>query len=138
MLMKLRDRIKLKKRLKLQGKTSFSESVGHALDGVEYTVNHERNFKIEILFAILVSIAAFVLKVSLVEWCVLVLTMAVVLSLEIINTAIERSIDLVTKDYKELAKIAKDAAAGAVLIMSMFSVIIGIIIFLPKIIVFIQ
>lgn len=136
--MKLRDRIKLKKRLKLQGKTSFSESVGHALDGVEYTVNHERNFKIEILFAILVSIAAFVLKVSLVEWCVLVLTMAVVLSLEIINTAIERSIDLVTKDYKELAKIAKDAAAGAVLIMSMFSVIIGIIIFLPKIIVFIQ
>lgn len=132
MLTKLKDRIKLKKRLKLQGKTSFSESVGHAVDGIEYTANHERNFKIEIIFAILVSIMGFLLKVSVVEWCILVLTISMVLALELINTAIERSIDLVTKDYKELAKIAKDTAAGAVFVMSMFSVIIGILIFLPK------
>ncbi len=132
MLTKLKDRIKLKKRLKLQGKTSFSESVGHAIDGIEYTANHERNFKIEIIFAILVSIMGFLLKVSVVEWCILVLTISMVLALELINTAIERSIDLVTKDYKELAKIAKDTAAGAVFVMSMFSVIIGILIFLPK------
>lgn len=133
MLMKLRDRIKLKQRLKLQGKTSFLESMGHALDGIEYTASHERNFRIETIMAILVSIMGFLLKISLIEWSILVLTIAMVLSLEIINTAIERSVDLVTKDYKELAKIAKDASAGAVLVMSMFSVIIGILIFLPKI-----
>lgn len=133
MLMKLRDRIKLKQRLKLQGKTSFLESMGHALDGIEYTASHERNFRIETVMAILVSIMGFLLKISLIEWTILVLTIAMVLSLEIINTAIERSVDLVTKDYKELAKIAKDASAGAVLVMSMFSVVIGILIFLPKI-----
>ena len=55
-----------------------------------------------------------------------------VLALELVNTAIERTVDLVTKDYHDLAKAAKDVAAGAVLIMSMFSVIIGLIIFIPK------
>jgi undecaprenol kinase len=57
-----------------------------------------------------------------------------ILTLELINTAIERCVDLVTKEYHDLAKAAKDVAAGAVFIMSMFSIIIGIIIFLPKMI----
>lgn len=134
MLTKLKDRIKLKRRLKLQGKSSFLESVGHALDGIEYTAMHEKNFRIEVIFAIFVSIMGCLVKVTIIEWCVLVLTIAIVLALEIINTSIERSIDLITKEYKELAKIAKDASAGAVLVMSMFSVVIGIVIFLPRII----
>lgn len=120
--------------LKTQGKEEFDKSVGHALDGIEYAVNHERNVKIEILFAILTSILGFILKISLLEWVVIVLVIAMVLALELVNTAIERTVDLVTKDYHDLAKAAKDVAAGAVLVMSMFSVIIGLIIFLPKII----
>ena len=132
--MKLLGRLKIKKILERQGKSKFAESVGHALDGIEYTINHERNFKMEIMFAIIVTIASFLLKVSLLEWTILVLVIGNVLALEMINTAIERSVDLVTKDYRELAKIAKDVSAGAVLVMSMFSVVIGIIIFLPKII----
>ena len=136
--MRLRDRIvegfKLRKRLKLQGKTSFIESFGHALNGISYTASHERNFRIELCFAIGVTIAAFLFKVSIIEWAILVLTIGIILALEIINTAIERSVDLVTKEYRELAKIAKDASAGAVLVMSFFSVVIGIIIFLPRII----
>ena len=132
--MRLLGRTKIKKILKKQGRSSFAESVGHALDGLEYTINHERNFKIELAFAMLVTILSFILKVSLIEWTILVLIISMVLALEMINTAIERCVDLVTKDYKELAKLAKDIAAGAVLIMSMFSVVIGIIIFLPKII----
>ena len=132
--MRLLGRTKIKKIVKKQGRSSFAESVGHALDGLEYTINHERNFKIELAFAMLVTILSFILKVSLIEWAILVLVISMVLALEMINTAIERCVDLVTKDYKELAKLAKDIAAGAVLIMSMFSVVIGIIIFLPKII----
>ena len=131
--MRLLGRTKIKKILKKQGRSSFAESVGHALDGLEYTINHERNFKIELAFAMLVTILSFILKVSLIEWTILVLVISMVLALEMINTAIERCVDLVTKDYKELAKLAKDIAAGAVLIMSMFSVVIGIIIYLPKI-----
>lgn len=131
--MRLIDRIKLKKILKRQGKSSFSESVGYALDGIQYTISHERNFRIEVLFAIAVTIASFFLKVSLIEWSLLILVIGMVLALEMVNTAIERCVDLVTKDYKELAKNAKDISAGAVFIMSMFSVVLGILIFLPKI-----
>lgn len=130
--MRLIGRLKLKKILKKQGKSSFAESVGHALDGIEYTTVHERNFRIELLFAILVSIASFIFQVSIAEWVVLVLTIGLVLALELLNTAIERTVDLVTKDYLELAKHAKDAAAGAVFVMSIFSVVIGVSIFLPK------
>ena len=135
---KLKKRKQIKKALRLQGKNDFFTSVGHALDGINYTANNERNFKIEIAFAFIVTIMGFILKISILEWTILVLTMAMVLSLELVNTAIERSVDLVTKDYRELAKVAKDASAGAVLVMSMFSVIIGILIFLPKILILIK
>lgn len=131
--MRLIDRWNLRKKLKDQGKSPFFESVGHALNGIEYTITKERNFRIEVTFAILVTIASFLLKVSILEWLVLILTIGIILALELINTSIERCVDLVTKDYRELAKIAKDTSAGAVLIMSMFSVIIGIVIFMPKI-----
>lgn len=131
--MRLLERIRIRKTLKRQGKSPFHESVGHALDGIEYTTNHERNFRVEISFAILVTIASFILKVSPIEWAILVAVIGNVLALEMINTAIERCVDLVTKDYRELAKISKDVAAGAVFIMSMLSVVIGIVIFLPKI-----
>lgn len=136
--MKLLGRFQIKKILKKQGKSSFGESVGHALDGIQYTASHERNFRIEIAFAIIVTIASFFFKVSLMEWSILVLVIGMVLALEMLNTALERCVDLVTKDYKELAKIAKDVAAGAVFIMSMFSIVLGILIFLPKIILFLE
>ena len=118
---------------KLQGKRRFSQSMGHAIDGINYVTNHERNFKIEIFLGVLTLIAGFLLKVSTLEWLILIITIALVLSFEIMNTAIERSVDLVTKEYRELAKIAKDVAAGSVLVMSMFAIVIGMIIFIPKI-----
>ena len=120
--------------IKTQGREKFSKSVGHAIDGIEYTINKERNIKLEILAAIIVSVAGFILKITLTEWLVMLLVISMVLSLELINTAIERCVDLVTKDYHDLAKEAKDASAGAVFMMSLFSIIIGIVIFLPKII----
>ena len=83
--------------------------------------------------AIVAVIAGLVFNISSVEWFFVILIIGLVAAAEMINTAIERCVDLVTKEYKELAKNAKDIAAGAVLVMSMFSVVIGIIIFLPKI-----
>ena len=120
--------------LKTQGREKFHKSLGHALDGIEYAINHERNVKIEIFVAILVSILGFLLKITILEWLIIIITISLVLGLELVNTAIERTVDLVTKDYYELAKNAKDVAAGAVLTVSMFSCVVGIIIFLPKII----
>ena len=120
--------------LNTQGKSKFKKSFNHATDGIEYAINHERNLKIEIFMGILVSIAGFLFKISILEWLIIILVISMVICLELVNTSIERTVDLVTKEYKDLAKNAKDVAAGAVLIMSMFSVVVGIIIFLPKII----
>lgn len=133
---KFLDKINFSKRInqKFQGKRKFTQSMEHALNGISYVTTHERNFKIEIILGALAIILGFLLKVSNIEWLILIITISLVLCLETINTAIERCVDLITNDYKELAKITKDVSAGAVLIMSMFSVVIGIIIFLPKII----
>ena len=76
----------------------------------------------------------FLLKIKTAEWCILVLTIASVWGAEAMNAALERNVDLVTEEWKPLAKKAKDLAAGAVLIYAIGSVIIGIIIFLPKLI----
>ena len=132
MLMRLLGR--KNKYLKTQGKEQFHKSVGHALDGIEYAINHERNIKIEIFLAIIASILGFILKISIIEWIVIILLIALIISLELINTSIERCVDLVTKDYHDLAKVSKDMAAGAVLVSSLFSIIVGLLIFLPKLI----
>ena len=70
------------------------------------------------------------------EWVILLLTIALVLVCEVINTAVERCVDLVTKEYHDLARIAKDVSAGAVFLVSLFSVVIGVSIFLPKIMIY--
>lgn len=124
--------------LKTQGRSSFGASFNHAMDGIEFAINHERNIKIEIFAGICASVLGFLLNISVIEWAILVLVIAMVLCLEFVNTAIERAVDLTTKEYHELAKAAKDVSAAAVLVMSMFSVIIGIIIFLPKLLILIK
>ncbi|MBM7584719.1 undecaprenol kinase [Bacillus pakistanensis] len=90
------------------------------------------NIRFHVLVAVLTIFLGFTLKVTPTEWLILLLTMFVMISLELVNTAIERTVDLVTDDFKPLAKQAKDVAAGAVLIFSIGSIIIGVIIFLPK------
>ena len=129
---------KKNKFLKTQGRSSFGVSFNHAMDGIEFALNHERNIKIEIFMGICASILGFLLNISIIEWAIIVLVIAMVLCLELVNTAIERAVDLTTKEYHELARVAKDVSAGAVLVMSMFSVVIGIIIFLPKILILIK
>ena len=72
---------KKNKYLETQGKSKFSDSLGHALDGVSYATNNERNLKIEIVFGLLVSIAGFLFSISVFEWIVIVLTIAMVITL---------------------------------------------------------
>ena len=110
----------------------LAESVGYALEGLKYAFIHGRNFKIQSGFAILVSILGLVLKISHTEWLALILIIAVVLILELLNTAIETVVDMVSLEYHPLAKITKDCAAGAVLVAAFASIFIGLIIFVPK------
>jgi len=113
---------------------TFIDSVKNCFEGIIYTFNHENNFKREIILGILVIIAGFALKISLIEWCIIVLLINFVLVCELINTALEKTVDLYTTEYSKIGKVIKDAAGGAVLTMCIASAIIGTIIFLPKII----
>ncbi len=110
------------------------KSFGYAFKGIDDVIEHEPNMKIHVVVAILVVIMAIILKVSIIEWIILVLLIGAVLAAETINTTIENLVDMYTKEYDEKAKIVKDTAAGTVLILAITSAIIGLIIFIPKII----
>ena len=110
------------------------KSFGYAFKGIDDVIKHEPNMKIHVVVAILVVIMAFILKVSIIEWIILVLLIGAVLAAETINTTIENLVDMFTKENDEKAKIVKDTAAGTVLILAITSAIIGLIIYIPKII----
>lgn len=120
--------------LKSKDKRTFKGSVKNCLDGISYVTKNEKNFKREIALGIIALILSYILKIDKIEFIIILTMICLVLTAEIINTAIERAVDLVTKEYHELARIAKDVSAGSVLVTSIFSLIIGIIIFIPKII----
>ena len=77
-------------------------------------------------------IAGFVFHITPVEWCICLTLFGLVMALEMVNTAVEAVVDLVTEERHPLAKIAKDTAAGAVLIAAIMAAIVGLIIFVPK------
>ena len=115
-----------------EDETKLTFSFKYAFEGIITTIKEERNMFIHFLIAIIVVITGIYVRLSLNEWFICLLLFALVFSLELINTAIENTVDLVTTKKNKKAKIAKDAAAGAVLIVAIFASIIGIIIFLPK------
>ena len=92
----------------------------------------EQNFRFHLLSAVIVIIAGLFTGLSILEWIVIILVIALVIGAEMLNTAIERVVDLVSPDYHPLAKQAKDIAAASVLVFAACSVIIGMLIFLPK------
>lgn len=106
-------------------------SFRYAFTGI-MTATKEQNMRIHFLSAIVVIVAAFLTGISAIEWILLVLVIALVIGMEMVNTAIEAVLDLVSPQFHPLAKVAKDVAAGAVLIVAIASVIIGCIIFIPK------
>lgn len=109
-------------------------SFKYAFEGIAELWRKEKNTRIHLFFTVLVIIFALILRVSTVEFCILITAICSVWCAEALNSAVERVVDLVTLDKKPLAKAAKDLAAGAVLILAFGSVFIGLIIFLPKII----
>ena len=103
-----------------------------ALQGILDT-SHERNFHIELCFMVLCIVLGFAFGISTTEWLVVVVCFGLVLGGECINSSIEAVVDLASPEFHELARKAKDAAAGGVLLFSMASFVIGLIIFVPRI-----
>lgn len=106
-------------------------SFGYAWEGIRYAWRSQRNFRLEVYIGSVAFVAALWLKINLVS---LLLVIALVLSLELLNTALETVVDLVSPNFHPLAKAAKDIAAASVLIVSGISVLIGLILFLPALV----
>ena len=117
--------------MKKTGKNPLYKSFGYAFEGIFAGIRGERNMKIHCFAAVCVIVAGVLVHIAVTEWCICLVLFGLILSLELVNTAIEAVVDLVTKEKKPLAKIAKDTAAGAVLVSAIAAAIIGCIIFVP-------
>jgi diacylglycerol kinase (ATP) len=107
------------------------KSFRYAYAGIRYAWRNEPNFRIELGLALLALGLAFWLKVSLAP---ILIVSALVLALELLNSALEATIDLISPDFHPLAKLAKDAAAGAVLITACFALLLGLVVLGPALV----
>jgi undecaprenol kinase len=107
------------------------KSFSYALTGIKAALLTERNMRIHFFVSLVVIGCSIFFSISKLEWLFVILAIGGILSLELMNTAVERVVDLITKEYHPLAKQAKDLAAGAVFIYAVITVVIGIIIFIP-------
>lgn len=129
-------RNKVKKKLRIDNKRLIN-SFGYAFEGIKQAYLGEQNMRIHFFMASLVIIFGFFLKISYMEWLVCLLLIGLVIMAEFINTAVEYVVDLASPKVHPLAKAAKDTASAGVLMMAIISAVIGLIIFVPKLIVFI-
>lgn len=124
--------------MKKTGKNPLYKSFGYAFEGIFAGIRGERNMKIHCFAAVCVVVAGVLFHISVTEWCICLVLFGLILSLELVNTAIEAVVDLVTEDKKPLAKLAKDTAGGAVLIAAVMAAMAGLLIFVPKLISFLK
>lgn len=113
--------------------TKLIKSFKYAFSGIRYSFIYEQNMDIHVTIALIVIICGIIFKISVMEWLVCLILIGLVIACELINTSLEATIDLISPEYNEKAKVAKDTAAGAVLIFAITSIICGLIIFIPKI-----
>lgn len=112
----------------------FLRKVGYALAGFRVAFAEEKHIRIHVTMALLVLVLGAIVSIQPFEWMVVLLLIGNIIALELVNSAIERTVDYAGTDIHPLAKKAKDMAAGAVLVLSIIAVVIGVIIFIPKII----
>lgn len=108
-------------------------SFKHAFEGLLWAFRTQPNFRIHIFFSTLALVLGYTFNISPIEWIVIIFTIILGITGEMINTAIEAVTDLVTQEWRKEAKIAKDVAAGMMLFIAVGAVVIGLIIFAPYI-----
>lgn len=119
-------------------KNRFFRSLFYAFRGIRHVFGTEANMKIHIVFTFLVIVSGLFFKISTVEWMFCLSCFGLVISMEMINTAIEKLVDYISPEFNSIAGKIKDITAGAVLISAIFAASTGLIIFVPKGWIFIQ
>ena len=117
---------------------TFFNAVLFALQGIKQFISRNRNGRIQIAFGATAIILGFTVSLTSFQWLLVLFCIGLVILLEMINSAIERYCDLVTTDFHPGIKVIKDVAAGAVLVASITSLIIGLIIFIPALVQFLN
>ena len=117
---------------------TFLKSVLFAIRGMRQFFSRDRNGKIQIVIGVTAIALGFTVSLSSFQWLLVLFCIGLVISLEMINSAIERYCDLITTDFHPGIKIIKDVAAGAVLVASIMSLVIGLIIFIPALVNFLN
>jgi diacylglycerol kinase len=115
-----------------RGRHGFARSFSFAGQGIWYAVRTQRNMRVHVLAALAAVGAGLALRISTADWACIVLAIGLVLTAEALNTVVEALTDLAAPQFHPLAKIAKDTAAGAVLIASAAALAAGLVIFLPR------
>ena len=117
------DKFSLRKRI---------QSFRYAFSGLWFVLKHEHNFRIHLLAAVVAVLAGFYFDISTYEWLAIILVITLVLSLEMVNSAIEKLADVVSPEKNEQIKVIKDMTAAAVLLAAMASLVVAALIFIPK------
>lgn len=112
---------------------SIWTSISHAISGIKLSLKAEKNMFVHFFIMLVVIIFGMVFELNTNEWIICIFLFGLVFALELVNTAIENTVDICSPEFSNKAKIAKDTAAGAVLVVCIIAVIIGLIIFMPKI-----
>ena len=111
-----------------------AKSFVYAFEGLKTALRQEPNFRIHLVMAVFALSLGMFLKLSNLEWIILTFIIFYVLTLELLNTVLEALVNLVSPEYQHFAKVAKDVSAACVLLAAILSVIVGLVLFLPKII----
>jgi len=117
----------------IKNKGRFKFSLMNALNGLQQSIVSQKNLRVHLIVGIIIINLSVLFRISSTEWLIVLLTIMAVIISELFNTSLEISIDIFSPDYDDLAKNAKDVSAAGVLVTAFFSLIIGMIIFFPKI-----
>lgn len=109
-------------------------SFGYAFEGIGYTLRTQRNMRIHLGLGLAAMLLALFLQITPGEWAALLVAMALIYCLEMLNTVVEAIVDMVSPEFHPLAKVAKDVAAGAVLVSAIFAIAVGAFLFLPRLV----
>ena len=119
--------------IKKRGLIRFFKSFKYSIEGLKYAYKYEQSMLIHVIATICVLLANIFFQVSGIEWLITLLAIGMVLSAELINSAIEAVVDLVTLEEHPLAKIAKDCSSAATFILACMAALIGIVVYVPYI-----
>lgn len=126
--------MELRNKRKILGIKRFFNSFGYSFEGLFYAAKHEQSIFIMMILLVIAIAAGLLLKITLLEWFFILISIGLVLGTELLNTSIEATIDLLTPEYHPLAKIAKDTASASVFVYSLIAFFIGCLVFIPDIV----